>query len=654
MAEAAAITVLDKISQGHLECPICCCRFKDPKILDCLHSFCLKCLEEMLSKQKTEAEKITCPVCRRETKVPDGGLQSLTSSSFLSSLLDDVKQQEEVIGEASIPTTTCDCKEDREATWRCLDCSDNLCKKCWKAHGRRKSTKNHQIISFEDWHKSNIPGPEADHVKPITRMCTNHTDQALCFYCDTCHTVICPMCAAMDHRSAEHSYKKIDDSVRSFRRDVDDALLQFEKCKQRIKSTNNSIELARDILKDKLAQARIDISANAEIVVAKIRNKAKLLTEKVDEIGQERDRGFEKALTNNCDHLKRADQIATAVNDLKRKADGFELLELKPKVMRNLEFQKELNCEPAKLDMAFIGVKCQDVVSDTDLGEILLKEKWPLKEEFGKKGNRYGEFLFARGVACFSNGDIAVTDTELKRLSIFTSNGRFKLSATRRSHQLDAPLGVAVNTDDLLFVTDKKKVKVFDNNLCLVREFTPSQDGASELSAIAVDKASDRLAVADSGRKVISVHLLDGSLVTTIPNENVNRGLAMNNKDRLYIPNYDKKTLSCVDLKGNEVFNIKTFIDGSPASPVGVLFDDHGYINVTLHHGSRGSGKVQQYNPNGFSVRTVAEQLYNPLQMAYTPTGDLIVADRHSIKIFQRMWFTYLQGHGPAGNYQLT
>ncbi|XP_038056810.1 tripartite motif-containing protein 3-like [Patiria miniata] len=92
MAEAAAKTVW-KISQGHLECPICCCLFKDPKMLDCLHSFCLKCLDEMMSRQKPEAEKITCPVCRRETQVPDGGLQSLASSFFLSSLVDEVKQQ---------------------------------------------------------------------------------------------------------------------------------------------------------------------------------------------------------------------------------------------------------------------------------------------------------------------------------------------------------------------------------------------------------------------------------------------------------------------------------------------------------------------------------------------------------------------------------
>ncbi|XP_038052388.1 E3 ubiquitin-protein ligase TRIM32-like [Patiria miniata] len=635
MAEAAAKTVLDKISQGHLECPICCCRFKDPKILDCLHSFCQKCLEEMMSKQMSETEKITCPVCRSETQVPDEGLLNLSSSIFLSSLVDEVKQQETLLGKVSRPTATCDCGEDETTTWRCLDCSDNLCQKCREAHERVKYTKNHQIISFEDWHKSNIPGPQADHVKPITRMCTNHTDQALCFYCDTCDTFICAMCAAINHRSAEHYYQTIEDSITSFRRDVDNILPEFEKCKQRIQSANDSIELARNILQKNVVQARIDIIAKTEAEIAKIKNKAKLLTEEVDQIGQERDSEYEKALTYNRDQMERADQIVTAVNDLMRKVDDLKLLELKPKVMQNLELHKELKCEKEKQEMSFIEVKFQDVASDTDLGKIFLK--WRLKEEFGKEGIIDGEFQFASRVACFSNGDIAVTDTNLNRLSIFTSNGRLKLSSTQKSLQPEAPRGVAVTPDDLLFVTDRKKVKVFDDNLRLVREFTPSQDDASSLSAIALDTAAERLAVADSGRKVVSVHLLDGSLVTTIPNENVKLGLEMNNRERLFIPNTDKKTLSCVDLKGNEVFNIKTLIDGNPAVPVGVLCDDHGYINVTLHHGSRGNGKVQQYDPNGSLVGTVAEKLYNPLQMAYSPTGDVVIADRHSIKIFQRV-----------------
>ncbi|XP_038056013.1 tripartite motif-containing protein 3-like [Patiria miniata] len=570
MAEAAAKTVW-KISQGHLECSICCCLFKDPKMLDCLHSFCLKCLKEMMSKQKPEAEKIICPVCRRETQVPDGGLQSLASSFFLSSLVDEVKQQKEVLGDASAPTVTCDCGEGKEATWRCLDCSDNLCQECRKAHGRFKSTKNHQIISLGDWKKSKMP--PAEHSKPITPMCTIHTDHPLCFFCDTCNTLICSMCVALDHRSAEHNFLKIDDLIRSFRSEVENILQKFEKSRQHFKSTEKSIEHARNRLQKKLAQARTGIDAKAEAEIAKIRNKAKLLTDKVNEIGQERDSEYEKVLTNNREQMERADHTIAAVNDLMSQADDFELLELKPKVMHNLEFQEELKCEPANYGLSFIGVRFQDVVSDADLGEVCVREKWQLKEKFGKKGTNDEEFKCARAVACFTNGDIVVTDTDLKRLSLFSSTGRYKTAVAEGGlmHQLEAPW---VSHDDLLFVTDKKKVKVFDTELQFVREFTPSADDAdgrskSYLTAIAVD--SQRVAVADKGRKVISVHNLDGSLIASISNNMV------------------------------------------------------------------GDCAVQCYDSNGAFIATVAQGMYNPLGMAFTPAGDVVVADRHSVKIFERM-----------------
>ncbi|XP_038056809.1 E3 ubiquitin-protein ligase TRIM71-like [Patiria miniata] len=638
MAEAAARTVLDKISQGHLECPICCCLFKDPKMLDCLHSFCLKCLEEMMSKQKSEVEKITCPVCRREMQVPDGGLQSLSSSFFLSSLVDEVKEQEAVLGDASAPTATCDCGEGKEVIWRCLDCSDNLCQECRKAHERVKSTKDHQIISLGDWQESKIL--PAEHSKPITRRCTIHTDQTLCFYCDTCDTLICSMCAALDHRSAKHNFLKIDDSIRSFRSEVDNILQKFEKCRQRFKSTENSIVHARTRLQKKLAQARGDIDAKAEAEITKIRNKAKLLTDKVDKIGQERDSKYEKALIHNRKQIRCADQTIAAVNDLMRQADDVELLELKPKVMHNLEFQKELKFEPANHGPSFIGVRCQDVVSDADLGEVCVSEKWQIKEQFGEEGTGDEEFDFATAVACFRNGDIVVTDTNLKRLSLFSSTGRYKTSVAKGDvrHQLEAPFGVAVTHDDLLFVTDQKKVKVFDTELHFVREFTPSGgDGQSEsnLTDVAVD--SQRVAVADRGRKVISVHNLDGSLIASTSNSMVDFYLAISNFGCLVFTNYEGQSLLCVDFKGKEMFSVKTLMNGKAAKPAGVLCDDDENIYVAVHSEKTGGSEVQRYDLNGAFVATVAQGLYNPVVMAFTPTGDVVVAEVHSVKIFERM-----------------
>ena len=54
-----------------LECPICLEQIKQPKMLPCQHSFCMKpCLESMIKEDRFVPAKgktrfhVTCPICR--------------------------------------------------------------------------------------------------------------------------------------------------------------------------------------------------------------------------------------------------------------------------------------------------------------------------------------------------------------------------------------------------------------------------------------------------------------------------------------------------------------------------------------------------------------------------------------------------------------
>ncbi|XP_038052447.1 uncharacterized protein LOC119725158 [Patiria miniata] len=598
MAEATGKRAFGEISRTDVMCLKCEHQLKDPKMLDCLHSFCLNCLGGR--------DKITCPVCWRETLVPVGGLRNLSSSFFLISLVDEIQKREQLnLGMALTTSLTC---------------------------------------------KSRVL--QTDLTKNVAPKCRKHSDHVICFHCVTCDTYICSKCAATEHRSAEHNFIEITDSMKSFRKNVTDILENFDKSKQKLACTTKySIEAARSRLSKNVYQACSSISSKAEEEIQKIRNKAKHLTTKVKELGHERDSEYAQALFHNREQVDRADKMVRAVRNLMRQADDFELIELKPKVMHNLGFQKEFKCEPAKLDMSFIQVKCQDVVRNKSLGEILLKEKWKLKDEFGKEGTGNGEFECATGVACFRNGDIAVTDSKQKRLSLFTSKGQYKTSVAQgaNSNQLKAPFGVAVNSDDLLFVTDQTKVKVFDKELHFVREFIPSVDDASDLTGIAVDPIESfrvdkqRVAVADRGRKVISVHKMNGSLITSISNNMVGNYLAIIHRhfEQLLFTNYEEKKFVCVNFQGFEGLNLMTTLNGEPAKATGVMYEpddgDHGSIYVAVHSSNLGNSEVQKFDLCGAFVSTVAQGLHMPFQMALTPTRDVVVADKHSIKIFERM-----------------
>ena len=91
-----------KKAQNNLTCPVCYQLFKNPKYLPCYHSYCEGCLEKMQVQCK-----IICPECRKEVKVPAGGVKELaTDFSSVNRLVDDGRHMAsfvaEQVGEAKL------------------------------------------------------------------------------------------------------------------------------------------------------------------------------------------------------------------------------------------------------------------------------------------------------------------------------------------------------------------------------------------------------------------------------------------------------------------------------------------------------------------------------------------------------------------------
>ncbi|XP_071795869.1 uncharacterized protein [Asterias amurensis] len=649
MAEAALHTETTcKIRHVHIECPICLTRFIDPKILDCQHSFCLKCLQELVDKQDPKTDFIICPVCREKTSIHDKGPSALLNCFLLSSLIDDVINPNSPEVDINPLVSICEgCDEGLDAVSRCVDCEANFCKTCLEYHAKIKLNRHHRVVNAAG---SSNEGSR-DQKKTCSQKCRKHTDQELCFYCDTCDLLVCLKCVVFDHRAQNHKLTEIKDSIRSYRQAVEEALMKFDECRKQFQEVYDSIKHSQHRLQIMVDRALRDIVAKEEEEVAKIRKASRLLQDRITQIGQEIGGEFGSIQISNSDKMSRAEQIVASVNDLMQHPDDFELLDLKPKIMHNLTFHNELKFQTVQHSKSFIGFKGHDVVTDADIGEILEEEKWEVKTEFGKEGEGDGEFKFAWDVACFCNDDIVVTDLERQMLSKFTSNGSYicKVVQSRTEDgQLQEPGGVAVTSDDMLLVTDGQDVKVYDSELRYIRQFRPSQnevEGQSEslLVSIAVDK-KDRIAVYDCWRKVISLHNKDGSNISTIHHDDIGAFdspsiLSANSKERLIFTNPEEMKLVCLDFMGNEVFNIMTSLDGKPVNPICVCCDDAGDIYVSIPEDTVGvgTGGIHHYDASGEHIGCVARGLHGPLGMTFTPTGDLIVADMNSIKILHRV-----------------
>src|SRR6218665_607716 len=71
------------------ECPICMSAFSDPRILPCIHTFCVECLRRTSeATQKNPGDKMPCPLCRKEFTIPEDGMQGLQKNFFMVNLLE--------------------------------------------------------------------------------------------------------------------------------------------------------------------------------------------------------------------------------------------------------------------------------------------------------------------------------------------------------------------------------------------------------------------------------------------------------------------------------------------------------------------------------------------------------------------------------------
>ena len=84
-----------------LLCDICAKQYDEPRLLNCLHTFCLSCLNSRLSRETNEGRKLTCPTCNTQVNI-EGSCQSL-KENVLFNRLKDLEEIDDEEGETYDP-----------------------------------------------------------------------------------------------------------------------------------------------------------------------------------------------------------------------------------------------------------------------------------------------------------------------------------------------------------------------------------------------------------------------------------------------------------------------------------------------------------------------------------------------------------------------
>ncbi len=191
---------------GAQKCSLCLNAFKDPKVLPCCHTYCKDCLDRVLEKSKKK-DRLSCPQCRAENKVPEGGPEGFLTDFTLIQDANDT--QTEQVEEKAVVCGECDSTDPAVAY--CCDCESYLCDFCSSAHKRMRHCRHHKVVAIETLLPEQSEREEADvSRKPLN--CVIHPSEQLKLYCKTCESLACCNCIVAVHQG--HTLGSVDKDAR--------------------------------------------------------------------------------------------------------------------------------------------------------------------------------------------------------------------------------------------------------------------------------------------------------------------------------------------------------------------------------------------------------------------------------------------------------
>ncbi|XP_022083497.1 E3 ubiquitin-protein ligase TRIM71-like isoform X2 [Acanthaster planci] len=545
-----AESVWSSIIQGHLECSICHTRYQEPKMLHCSHSFCLKCLQELKQSQHPNNDKVTCPLCKRETNLPEGGVDKLNTNYTLISLVEEVTKQEQLLkSERSIVVICQSCDEENEAMAHCMDCEHDLCQECQMAHQRLAALKHHTITPISELKES---ASNTVHWKDDSK-CKIHPNKELCFYCHTCEMLICKECTSLSHKDPTHMFVDLKEAVDTCLQDA-----QEKRENYRVNAHMNIVtgwKSLRDRLGIMLEETNDLISQFVEKKTRQIKQEEKQLKQMAQVIYRKK--------AKKIAEMEVAEQTLKMVDRKMTDAKRRKILKFREELLHDLKGVK--TTEQLSRQLSFISFKENSVVN---LGTLLEEEQWQLFSKSEIKGHF---------IAAFSTGDMVIANTQMNQITRLSPDSKIV-----HVFKINPHIAIAVNKDDhliVLFNEAQAEIKILNKEYKVLNCFLPGEEADidSTPTCLAVDD-NNLIAVGYKDKEQISLHNPDGSIIRTLPAPMIDSYMTISNQQIIYT-NSNKKQLISVDYEDEMANNSREIM----YTPDGKLVTTGEESTVTYH-----------------------------------------------------------------------
>ena len=711
MAEgpSSAKQALEKLNE-ELTCPICLDHYTDPKLLQCFHVFCEKCLKPV-ARQTPQGQVVECPNCRQPTSLPQNGVSGLQGAFLIHHLFDI----QDILKKVSTPADTkCVNCEKQVPTCYCHTCGF-LCGDCETMHLKWKGFSSHEIVSLDK-----LTEDVTNLVPPVQKVlqCSKHLAKELDLYCETCKEVICRDCILKVHR--DHQYDLATDA---FPQQKNVLISSVEPAEQQLASVNKALE-GLDTLCGKITSQRQDlemkIKENFHLIHKALEARQEELIAHLDQMTQQKLKNVAAQrdqlelvatrLKSCCvflqESLRTGSQVeilamtAPFVQQVQVLTSGFEPKCLEPEEQADLEFSSretemtqicqhfgQVNAVPVCHDKCRPKGTCLHVpmVGETTTATVDIKNKQgdeyqrpvevtcklvssdgcsQVRGEVKKVKDCQYEISYHPQHRGYHYLHIQVEDKDIEKspfsVSVLTT------TPTKIITGLNGPRGLALNSHGQLVVVEREghSYSIFSGNGENRRRFSSYGSGPGQLyspGGIALSATGDIL-VADHGNHRIQIFSPDGKSVKCVgtygnrPLEFTNPlGIAIHPKSKkIYVAEFGNNRVQILndDLTFCNTFGSIGSGNGQFQGTFDISFDSAGHVFVT----DTDNHRVQMFTAAGEYVRHFGKEgsgegeLNGPKGIAIDSNNIIYVCDsnNHRISLFAREGH-FLRSFGTQG-----
>ncbi len=188
--------------EKEITCAICHEHYDEPKVLPCCHYFCKQCIHRLTLRTGTD-KPFSCPECRQDTTLPQGGVEHLKTAFFINRMKGVHSKLKQAHSKVEAKCEQC---SGGKAEAFCRQCAEFICAECVTIHKKIKAFSGHKTVTLDELKEGGV-GEIVVQESPL-QMCMKH-DEPMKIYCFTCNCLICRDCTIdKDHSIHNHEFIK--------------------------------------------------------------------------------------------------------------------------------------------------------------------------------------------------------------------------------------------------------------------------------------------------------------------------------------------------------------------------------------------------------------------------------------------------------------